>query len=475
MVPLVKIMETSRTETTDKTAASAPARNPSPVEARYIEFEKTINCTNGQPSAYAHLPHFNGNKSKPIHRWFVYKEGFSSELLAWVCNTVGVKLDDLEALLDPYAGVATSLLSAQLNYRGGHTLHLVGVERNPFVAFTARTKLSWPTYDANKIKRLIPRIVAAIRKRAGRKFDLLDLCTIQDQRIFNRRRLQDLLYAREVINNFLAGTPERAFFLLGWASIIETVSNVRKDGRALRIVEKEARAPVYQLLENKWDDMLADLIEVADSFNGVQRGEVTVNIHNGDGRTLDAINRCDRRYDLILYSPPYLNNIDYSEVYKMELWLSGFVNTQEEFKTLRLSTLRSHPSVKFPETNHMDALPPDSWPRRLLEALLEQFERDNHHKWRARLMRAYMDDMLISLRSQYAKAKPGAYVVCVVGNSLHGRKEQATHVATDLLIAALAQEVGLEVERVQVTRHTHRRDRTRPSRESIIIMRRPQV
>jgi hypothetical protein len=377
--------------------------------------------------------------------------------------------------MDPYAGVATSLLSAQLNYRGDHHLHLVGIERNPFVAFTARTKLNWPNYDVNKIKRLIPKMVAAIQKRHGRRFDLLDLCTIQDQRIFNRKKLQDLLYAREVINNFLDGAPEWDFFLLGWASIIETVSNVRKDGRALRIVEKEARAPVYQLLQNKWDEMLADLHEVTGNFKDVQRGEVTVNIYSGDGRTLDAIDQCERRYDLILYSPPYLNNIDYSEVYKLELWLSGFVSTQEEFKTLRLSTMRSHPSVKFPETNYMEALPPHSWPRRLLEALLEQFERDNHHRWRSRLMQAYMDDMLVSLRSQYAKAKPGGHVVCVVGNSLHGRKDEATPVATDLLIAALAQEVGLEVERVQVTRHTHRRDRTRPSRESIIIMRRPQV
>jgi hypothetical protein len=113
-----------------------------------------------------------------------------------------------------------------------------------------------------------------------------------------------------------------------------------------------------------------------------------------------------------------------------------------------------------------------SWPRRLLGALLNGIGRDKDYGWRCRLIKGYVDDMLISLRHQFARAKPGAHVVCVVGNSLHGNKV-TTPVATDLFIAALAQEVGFEVERLQITRHTQRRSRQHPVRESIIIMRRP--
>jgi hypothetical protein len=455
---------------------SSNRRNPISLKTQYTNFEKTITCTNGELTAYAHLPHFNGNKSKPIHKWFTYKEGFSSELLTWVCQMVGVELDNLEALLDPYVGVATSLLSAQLNYRGNSDLQLVGVERNPFVSFVARTKLNWHIYDTAQISRLIPILTKTVKVRSGVKFDLLDLCTIQDQRIFNRRKLQDLLFARSVINKIVGDLPERDFFLLGWSSIIETVSNVRKDGRALRIVEKENRAPVYQLLKDRWESMLGDLFKVTKDLKDVRRGKVFVNIYDGDGRTLDILNQQDKKFDLILYSPPYLNNIDYSEVYKMELWLSGCVSTQEEFKNLRLSTFRSHPSIKFPETNHIDALPSSSWVKKLLNALLANIEKDKNYVWRSRLMRSYTDDMLISLRSQYEFAKPGAHVVCVVGNSLHGSNDKAVPVATDLLITALAQEVGFEIKRVQVTRYLRRRDHSEPYlRESVIILQRPLV
>jgi hypothetical protein len=450
----------------------APSRS-KVLEDAYLKFESSIVCQNGQPNTYAHLPHFNGNKSQPIHRWFTYKEGFSSELLSWVCKATNKDLNDIESLLDPYLGVATSLLSAQLTYRGSHNLTLVGVERNPFAAFASRTKLKWQSYDPDKISTLIPTLIEAIKNR-NVKFELVDLSTIQDQRIFNRRRLQDLLFARHVIAETLVDVAEHDFFLLGWASIIEVVSNVRKDGRALRIVDKEDRPPVHALLESRWREMLDDLHTAANSLKGVTRGLIRTTVYEDDGRTLVALADPDQQFDLILYSPPYLNNIDYSEVYKLELWLMGLVTSQEEFKTLRLNTFRSHPSVRFHDSDYVESLGQDGWPRKLVDAIINDLARNDDFRWRSRLIKAYADDMLVSLSSQFVRIKPGAHVVCVVGNSLHGKKESATPIATDLIIAAIAQEVGFDIRRLQITRHTNRRSREHPVRESIIIMQRPR-
>ncbi len=449
----------------------APSRS-KVLEDAYVRFEKSIICKNGQLNAFAHLPHFNGNKDQPIHRWFTYKEGFSSELLTWVCKATKKNLNDIESLLDPYLGVATSLLSAQLAYRGTHDLTLVGIERNPFAAFASRAKLKWQSYDPAKVESLIPKLVEAIRKR-NLKFELVDLSTVQDQRIFNRRRLQDLLFARYIIGEMLSDSDEHDFFLLGWASSIETVSNVRKDGRALRIVDKEDRPPVHALLELRWREMLNDLRTASDSLKGVNRGSIHTTVYEGDGRTLIALPEASQQFDLILYSPPYLNNIDYSEVYKLELWLMGLITSREEFKDLRLSTFRSHPSVRFHDTDYVESLGQGGWPRKLVDAVINDLARDDDFRWRSRLIKAYADDMLVSLSSQFVRAKPGAHVVCVVGNSLHGKKESATPVATDLIIAALAQEVGFDIKRLQITRHTNRRSREHPVRESIIIMQRP--
>lgn len=450
----------------------SPSQN---LTTLYAEFEKTFQvCDDGSQTSRG-LTHFNGNKLQPIHRWFSYKEGFSSLLLSSVCKLCDIKLDSISAILDPFTGVATSLLSAQLEYRGKEELKLVGIERNPFVASTARTKLKWQSFDVQKIIQTIPKLVARVQRRGKIKFEIPELSTLQNEDVFNRRRLYDLMYTRDVIINEFQLGQELDFFLLGWAAIIENASNVRKDGRALRFVNKESRAPVYRLLEAKWSQMVSDIRSASKVLANVERGRVSVNIFEADGRGLDVLSASDTRFDLVLYSPPYLNNLDYSEVYKMELWLSGAITSNTEFRRLRLQTLRSHPSVTFPETFLIDHLPTSSWCRRLRDELINFLPNGNRMNERTRTIRGYMDDMLVSLRNQYLFARPGARVICVIGNSVHGNKKHPIPIATDLLIASVAKEAGFEIEKLHVTRYTRRRDYRKPVlREGILVLRRPK-
>jgi hypothetical protein len=91
----------------------------------------------------------NGNKQQPIHRWFPYKEGFSSLLLSSVCKLCNIKLDSIGAILDP-SQLWRLHFFCTLEYRGKNELKLVGIERNPFVASAARTKLKWQSFDVQR-------------------------------------------------------------------------------------------------------------------------------------------------------------------------------------------------------------------------------------------------------------------------------------------------------------------------------------
>jgi DNA modification methylase len=419
------------------------------------------------------LVRFNGNKGMPVHGWFAYKEGFSADLLHWLCQAIPCRLADLEYILDPFCGVGTSLLSAQLGYRGNHILHIYGIEYNPFVRFVAQAKLSWPDYRLDRIAKLTPRILAPRLSEPHAVYEVPGLSTIQNPEVFPSTVLQELLDYRNRLRAELDGDPEEKFFLLGWASAIERVSGVRRDGRALRFKEKNSSIPtVYDALKDQWELMLNDLRELSE--DEIQPLRVEYQILAGDGRTLQVPELEGKAFDLIIYSPPYLNNIDYSEVYKMELWLSGHIVSREEFRALRLGTLRSHPSIRFPETNLVDDLSEDSWARRLRTALVEALPDDEDRIWRIRLIRGYMDDMYQALSAQFRVARPNAPVVCVVGNSLHGRKEHPIPIATDLLITSLAQAVGFDIQRLQIARQLRRRDSTNGLlRETIIILRRP--
>jgi hypothetical protein len=256
------------------------------------------------------------------------------------------------------------------------------------------------------------------------------------------------------------------FVKLGIAANIEGLSRVRRDGRALRIIPKPIRR-IEPALRRSWAAMAHDVMALRQSQQE-KRSECTVFL--GDGRNPAASGIVDGSVDLVLTSPPYPNNIDYSEVYKLELWLLGFVASGTDFLALRRSTFRSHPTYE-----KASGLPPDfddelrrGSLRNLLGGLLKRLER-SADAWRARLLAAYFGDMWSTIRNLKRALTNNGIAVMVVGNSLHGAEMPAL-IATDLVLAQIAECHGMKVQ-VSVARGLKRRlSGNHFLRESVVIM-----
>ena len=89
-------------------------------------------------------PAFAANKTQPVHRWVPWIAGFSKEFVA---GTIDRFLPSKGRVLDPFAGVGTTLLEAVL---AGHDA--VGFESNPYAAFASRTKLDAFTADPENLR-----------------------------------------------------------------------------------------------------------------------------------------------------------------------------------------------------------------------------------------------------------------------------------------------------------------------------------
>jgi hypothetical protein len=50
--------------------------------------------------------------------------------------------------------------------------------------------------------------------------------------------------------------------------------------------------------------------------------------------------------DLALFSPPYPNSFDYTDIYNLELWALGYLASAHDNRQLREATLRSHVQIK---------------------------------------------------------------------------------------------------------------------------------
>lgn len=419
---------------------------------------------------YATLVRANGNGDFPVQRWFHQKEAFSLELLETLLLDWRIPLEGIHRILDPFCGIGTSLLSTQKLAKKYDRcdLEALGFERNPFLHFVARTKLKWHTFDPRSMKALAYRLLnKPFNPYQG---SVPTLTTFHRRDIFDRRVLNHALAFRDAIQS--SALKERSLLLLGYASILEDISGARKGGRGLRIVPNKKRASITKELKSAWDGIIDDLTVASDFF-----APIKTRVYLGDGRTLTADGKSSPqigKFDIILYSPPYLNNIDYTEVYKLELWLCGFVNTIDAFRDLRYRTFRSHPSVRFPDQTSIDK---DNRMRKVwstIELLVRALPRDKNLNWRSRLFKSYFDDMYVSLKHQSDVLAPGGWIFCVVGNSSHGPRDHPrirVPVASDLLIALIAESLGLEVKAIQVARYLEKRSSSAKFlRESILVM-----
>jgi hypothetical protein len=430
--------------------------------------------------------------SAPIHRWYSYKEGFSPRLPHLVLEL----LPDVprRVVADAFGGVATTPLTLQF---AEGVEKVVGIEYSPFAHFVGETKLGWAELEPVRLRRNALRLARFPLSKAA----LPKLTSFHDERIFPPSVAQSLVSVRHAIQSDRRLTDaERKFLLLGLASIVEDVSGIAKDGRALRVINGRRRIPkalrpqreavagteVAAILLNQWRAMIEDLDAMAPLRELVS---TTAHHYRGDARDLSSVRLggelalSPASIDCFIYSPPYLNCIDYTEVYKLELWLLEFVTDQEAFRKLRLGTLRSHPSVEFPATLRFQDF--DAPVTQTIEALASFVEEQHARPNMGRMIRNYFEDMFAAFREQQRFLAPGGAIACVVANSTFSRRDKVEGswhelwrlpVPSDLILAGLAELAGFTDVQIWDARALRPRNvRNGAARESILVARKPTI
>ena len=415
---------------------------------------------------YSSLVVPNGNACAPVHRWFHLKEAFSSDLLRRV--VADTRLQDQPSLrvLDPFAGVGTTAVSlanlAAENSLRRATFH--GFECNPFIQLVGTAKLTAMQVPTKTFGRLARKVAATAYCGKVQTPPVPDLSTFHNDSYFDEKDLDLLLRLRAAINleeSAGAGQEDVALARLCLGASVEPISSLRRDGRALRYVAAKVRArPIRNFLAR------AEQIEMD---MPVERVPVQGRIHLGDGRLMTGV-PARPTFDLVIFSPPYPNNIDYTEVYKMEAWLLGMFENASAFLSQRLKTVHSHPSIKRGAGDNTDL----SHVTDVVAPILDAVPEDHYASQRRAMINGYARDMARTLGSAWDRLRPGGDLVYVVGNSLHGNEEQGFIIAADLIMAEIASRLGFIIERIDVARRLRRRYSESPFlRESIVFAKRP--
>ncbi len=275
-------------------------------------------------NSFSNQVHFQFAFQTPVQRWFPYREGYSIKLVNSFIKELGIKGN----IFDPFSGSGTTLLSARHN-----GLQSFGVDINPISVLVSNVENEqYTNTDIKKIKSNIERLKKIVKSNEEyhTSFPLAD-------KVFNKEILNSLLYLKNIIQKIQEERVKNLFFV-AWLSIIEEVSNIKKEGNGIKYKNRRRTPNGYiRIDKEKWErqnfpgdkysyvsNKLIDRLEIIISDIQFKYGlnENKPKIYNGSCLQFDEL--ISDEIEFTFFSPPYCNCFDYFEIHKVELWLGDF-------------------------------------------------------------------------------------------------------------------------------------------------------
>jgi hypothetical protein len=373
------------------------------------------------------------------HRWYYFKEAFSPAIVRHAISESGIERG--ACIYDPFCGSGTTVLTAfQGGFKGS------GTEVNPFLRFVADAKVT--TSRKAKLAKAFDTVFDGAKSRTVHPLErfstfseLADASQKRGKWLFNSSVLRAFGGAWAATG--LSEPSERTLTRLAVITSVMDVANAEKDGKCLRFKESwENLAYSYRdfkkALERRRDEMLADCADT----QMTQGGAASVQL--GDSRGVIP----DQNFDLCVTSPPYLNSFDYTDVYRPELFLGGFIRSMEDLTALRKKTLRSHVQIKW-------SRPVESNFGQHYDDAMSRLKTEGDHLWNIRIpemVQAYFEDMSSVFLNLRARAKKSASVWLVVSTSAYAGVE----IPVDLILADVACRNGWFLREITVLRYLRR-------------------
>lgn len=380
---------------------------------------------------------FNDNNEQIVHRWTQYIQGFSASFVQNIFDKYRHDYED-PYILDPFAGSGTVLVQAKLNgYRS------FGNELNPWMQMVGNTKLNSWIISSNKLIEAYKAIRTDLRSKAPefleseKQFnpDVLDKLEIL------KGGIKDLennnLYDKEIIN----------LLKVAFSSILIDCSNLKRSpclGYAKKkIIEPDAP---YTLFRKKVSEIAEDLDKLSYLYFQYKNTESQIALSNSKSYIHD------KKYDLVITSPPYMNGMDYAINYKIEMSWLDFVKNHKELKDIKDDMVVCDNVSKglIKDFSEDKSTFSNDWLDEITDNITKSINKRGTYRRMDMpyIVRKYFDDMYKVMKNVYESMNKNGRFILVVGDSLIAD----VYLPTDLLLAKIGLEVGFKLESIEKAR-----------------------
>jgi hypothetical protein len=403
----------------------------------------------GKPSGHSPFrdPAFGDNKNLPVHRWTPWIAGYSAAFVEDVIAAYLPPSGRRALVLDPFAGVGTTLLQAVLS---GH--HAVGFEINPYAALAARTKLSAPTLNIEELDA----VLNAMRSDATRWRTSLAPAGVTPPPFKSRLPFFSPNVERQVLHALafirkIQSAPVADLFRTAFGAVMVSFSNYSyepslgcRPAAGKPLIQD---ADVAQVLLAKLYAMREDIAWVQNEMEG--RTPSQGKVINADFFSAQAQALQTDSVDLMITSPPYMNNYHYVRNTRPQLYWLDFIASPGEQKHLETQNFGQYwQTVRDAQAMAL------TFKHRDLETTLQQLRQTRVDKgayggpgW-ANYVAAYFNDGLRFMAALQRVLVRGGTGVIVIGNSII----QGMDIRTETILGEIGELQGLRLEGVHCIR-----------------------
>ena len=419
-----------------------------------------------EPDFNRKIVSFQGNKNVAYLRWYKYKEAFSYELVKYlsqkyfassISHTLDFNKNNIGTILDPFAGIGTTLFSCSRLGLNGE-----GIELLPVGQYIIETNIL-----ARKAKN---KSIATILKQWQKD----KLWNIEGEKEnFQVLPITEGAYPQKTeykikryLSELKSEKPEvQKVLLFALLCILESISYTRKDGQYLRWDYRSGRSrgsfnkgkilSFDKAITDKLDQIIQDLSSAdteQDIFKYLDTLEDRGKISILKGSCLNILPSLQTEtYEGIITSPPYCNRYDYTRTYALEHALLN-VNNQE------LSSLRQAMLSCTVENKEKDLLAKNcKWSKAidicdrlpLLQEIIDYLnykkeQKELNNKGIARMVKNYFYEMACVIQECYRVLKKDKFM-CVVNDNV---RYAGASISVDLILSRIAEDIGFEVKNI---------------------------
>lgn len=417
---------------------------------------------------------------RPAHDWYRFVLSFPPHLVREYLNRFGVGGGDV--VLDPFCGTGTTVVECK---KQGVTS--AGIEAHPMSHFAGTVKTNWMV-SAVKLRQNARKIADKTLYALERQgiFDDPQGCilcetpppsalrTLSDESLklllsesISPLPLHKCLVLRDMIDEHASAEIRDPLRLAMAKALVNSISNLHF-GPEVGVTAPKEDAPVVTAWLRGVETMADDL----DLLKGVNRPASV--IHHADSRFLGAVLK-PQSISTVITSPPYPNEKDYTRTTRLESVMLGFINTRQELQALKRGKLLRSNTRNVYKGDSDDVLAEGNPEvQRLMKEIearrIELGKTSGFERLYARVTGLYFGGMARHFADLRRCLRPGARLAYVVGDQASFLRVM---IRTGQILGQLAEELGYEVESIDLFR-TRLATATREQlREEVLVLRWP--